>query len=386
MKQIILQPVQNRSLTISKNPSHSSNLYVGYWNCEYYATLLEFDLSTLINDYINLTHINLYLYLNEFNTEFPDASQIIHLAVMNNDSGNYIPIDLSVCLCKQNETAYIAFNLADLLNEILTNKIYHPSFIFYSDAPDSPLSSFDSLTQQNPPLLVANYVDLSNSSAPAATGPTGPTGPSGVTGPTGPTGPAGSDGTAGLTGPIGPTGLTGPTGPTGPVLNQYIQLNDQVDTNQVPSSGGNLNLSISGITPDYATSGFSLTTTSSTNDTLLIEEPGMYNIQISLIFQFTIPANSVNGDGFTVLFDVNNTEGTTLQSIVYEGVIPNDTQGLFYQYQKNLSFLYNVPTAPEGIIVSLLGIDFNNNDTTVPSTISVGDIIVIAIRLGNALS
>lgn len=228
-------------------------------------------------------------------------------------------------------------------------------------------------------------------------GPTGPTGLRGATGNTGPTGPIGPTGPTGLrgatgnTGPTGPIGATGPTGPIGPsptaaALSTFAQLNDQTYTNIIATTGGYLNLSNSGLDNNYVTTGFTLSSINTTNDTLVFQVTGMYLITVSLIALFSMPTSAVNGDEFTILFTVQNTAGTYTQNLLISEVVPINSQGLNVNYQKNVSFYYNVTTANDGIQILLYGFDFFSTSTTNPSVISVGSIVVTATRIGNSLS
>ena len=220
------------------------------------------------------------------------------------------------------------------------------------------------------------------------TGPTGATGPQGiqgVTGPTGATGPQGIQGVIGPTGAIGPQGIQGVIGPTGPngFIGSYIQLNDQDYTNNITEEGTNLTLSDTGINPNYTNGGYSLTTTSVTNDTLVFEQPGMYNIYVNLITSFTISSTITTSQEYTTLFQVQNISGTYNQYLLYEGIIPSDGGGSSISNQLSVNFLYNATTPNDGIIISLFGFDFETADS---ETLQVGQIIVIASRWGNAIT
>ncbi|MDO5520188.1 MAG: hypothetical protein Q4G58_06820, partial [bacterium] len=236
------------------------------------------------------------------------------------------------------------------------------------------------------------------------TGPIGPTGPAGVTGPTGaigligPTGPTGPSGPTGLRGPTGntgstgPVGSTGPTGPTGPVgttanLNTFAQLNNDAYTTTVASTGANITLPTTGLPSDYTTGNFSVGTTTTTNDTFIFQEAGMYQISISLFFTFDVPTNVIAGDEYYALFQVSNRAGTYTQNFYYQSVFPIDTADVTtIAQQTGLNFLYNAPAANDGIIVTLFEFDTANPNITNPATLTIGNLIITAVRIGNALS
>ncbi|MDO5294545.1 MAG: hypothetical protein Q4F05_17560 [bacterium] len=243
-----------------------------------------------------------------------------------------------------------------------------------------------------------------------ATGPTGPTGPAGATGPTGlrgatgntgPTGPAGPIGPTGLqgvTGPTGPTGFLGPTGPTGPTgatgatgptgttanLSTYAQLNDNNYTTSVVTTGANIALPTTGLPSNYSTGNFSIGTTTVTNDTFIFQQAGMYKISVSLASTFTIPTGVTSGSQYAAIFQVSNIAGSYTQNLYYQSVIPINSTGDTQAEQVNLSFFYNAPAANDGIILSLEAFDIDN--ATNPATLSIGNIVITAIRIGDALS
>lgn len=223
------------------------------------------------------------------------------------------------------------------------------------------------------------------------TGPTGLSGAAGVTGPTGSiglTGATGPTGLAGAAGPIGPTGLSGAAGLTGPtgapgLISQFAQVNDLNNISTVTNPGGFVTLGATGgISPQ--TGGFSLTTTNVTNDTLLLPSPGIYYVYVSLVLLFTMPTNAITGDSITAIFAVNNLGESTLQSILMEEVVPEASQDTDIQYQGTVSVLYDSTTSPDGILVTLIDLDFGSSVTTNPTSVSVGNIVVIAVRIGDS--
>lgn len=219
------------------------------------------------------------------------------------------------------------------------------------------------------------------------TGPTGATGSTGATGPTGVVGPTGIIGPTGVTGPTGlsgPTGVTGPTGPSGS-LDQFIQLNDQNFTNQISPSGGFIDLSNSGINSSYATSGFSLTTTNVTNDTLVLQNPGMYLVSVTFGWGFTMPASAVDGDLYTADFIIQNLAGTDLQDIISNGIVGVGSQSTLVAHQVTITFMYSTTISNDALQLLLAFFDFSNT-TANPTSISVSNIIFDVLRIGNALT
>ena len=148
------------------------------------------------------------------------------------------------------------------------------------------------------------YIKPKHHPCPPSYCPTGPTGPHGETGPQGDTGPRGPRGKDGCYGPRGPPGLEGQEGPQGPLAPQvWIQLYDRNYINEISSDMSFLNLSNDGINPIYTTGGFELTTTTTTNDTLILKNNGYWDINISFKYGFDY-ATPTFGDSFTPVFEV----------------------------------------------------------------------------------
>lgn len=213
-------------------------------------------------------------------------------------------------------------------------------------------------------------------------GPTGPTGPAGSTigilgppGPTGPTGDTGPAGSAGITGPTGNTGPTGDTGPTGAGAPQnFVQLFDRNFTNDLTADGP-LNLSNEGINPLYTTGGYSLSTTTVTNDTLNLNGPGTYHIELSLRASFLLPLTPpAFGSTYQILFNVLDESSSAINSLVYNGIIPNDSNAIL-DNALTIQFLWNTASLSPSLRVILSNFDFS---LAFENSLGVFDIILIA--------
>lgn len=133
-------------------------------------------------------------------------------------------------------------------------------------------------------------------------GPTGAsvTGPDGAIGPTGPTGPT-NFGVTGSTGPTGPAGasVTGFTGPTGgyPIV-FYASYEIPTQTSITANQTVTFSQETSNLVPPV---GFSLTTTTTPNDTINVVNPGIYSISFSLTGTFLGTINDI----LNVVLEVN---------------------------------------------------------------------------------
>jgi hypothetical protein len=202
---------------------------------------------------------------------------------------------------------------------------------------------------------------------------TGPAGPQGATGPTGPTG---SQGVTGVTGATGPTGSQGATGPTGPLAPQsFVQLFERNFTNEITANNTPLNLSNSGINPLYTTGGYSLSTTNVTNDTLNLPGPGIYHIDVSLkaSFLYAVPVPTF-GSSYQMLFNIADETNFVLNSLVYEGIVPNDADTAIAEVLLSLSFLNNTNAPNPALKIILSNFNFG---FAFESTLSVFDIILV---------
>ena len=177
-----------------------------------------------------------------------------------------------------------------------------------------------------------------------------------------------------IAGPIGPTGPTGPTGQTGPLAPQsFVQLFDRNYTNELTANGA-LNLSNAGVNPLYTTGGYTLTTTTVTNDTLNLPGPGLYNIEISLRESFLLPLTPpAFGSTYQVLFSVLNEADTNIINLVYNGIIPNDPNATM-DNQLLTQFLYNTASIAPSFQIVLSNFDFS---LAFDNQLSVFDIIII---------
>jgi hypothetical protein len=196
---------------------------------------------------------------------------------------------------------------------------------------------------------------------PTAPGPAGPQGPQGATGP------------QGIQGPAGPQGSTGPTGPLAP--QSFVQLFDRNFTNEIISNNTFLNLSNSGINPLYTTGGYSLSTTTVTNDTLNLPGPGIYHIDVSLkvSFLFTAPPPTF-GSSYQILFNIANESNFVLNSLVYEGIVPSDADAAIAETLLSLSFLNNTAAPNPALKILLSNFNFN---FAFEGTLSAYDIILV---------
>ena len=119
-------------------------------------------------------------------------------------------------------------------------------------------------------------------------GPAGPAGPAGAQGPQGPAGPQGPQGAAGLTGPQGPQGLAGlagppgPAGPAGPPGPPAAGGSGVLAARAFPCAGGPP-VPSGGLVP-FLTGGVSvgsgITTNGSPVTSIVLQEPGVYQIHL----------------------------------------------------------------------------------------------------------
>ncbi|MGL4737301.1 MAG: hypothetical protein ACRCW2_07560, partial [Cellulosilyticaceae bacterium] len=167
---------------------------------------------------------------------------------------------------------------------------------------------------------------------------------------------------------------TGPTGPTGPLAPQsFVQLRDRNYTNEL-STVGPLNLSNMGINPIYSTGEYSLSTTTVTNDTLHLPLPGLYLITLSLRASFLLSdPPPAFGSVYQMLFVIQDESNTTVQSLNYNGMIPNDPNAVL-ETQLTTTFLYNATGAAPTLKVLLDNFNFS---VAFMKQLSVFDIIFI---------
>jgi hypothetical protein len=187
------------------------------------------------------------------------------------------------------------------------------------------------------------------------------------------TGPAGPQGATGATGPTGSQGATGATGPLAP--QSFVQLFERNFTNEITANNTPLNLSNSGINPLYTTGGYSLSTTNVTNDTLNLPGPGIYHIDVSLkaSFLYAVPVPTF-GSSYQMLFNIADETNFVLNSLVYEGIVPNDAETAIAEVLLSLSFLNNTNAPNPALKIILSNFNFG---FAFESTLSVFDIILV---------
>ncbi len=207
----------------------------------------------------------------------------------------------------------------------------------------------------------------------------GPVGPQGIQGPAGAQGLQGSTGATGSAGSIGATGATGATGPTGstgPAFPQsFVQLFDRNYTNELTAVDTPLNLSNAGINPLYTTGGYSLSTTTVTNDTLNLPGPGLYHIDMALnaSFLYASPAPEF-GLSYQILFNMLNEQDTAINSLVYEGIVSKDADTSIAEVLLSKAFLYYTAGASPSLRILLSNFNFA---FAFENSLSVFDIILV---------
>ena len=157
----------------------------------------------------------------------------------------------------------------------------------------------------------------------------------------------------------------------------YVQLFDRNYTNEL-SANGALNLSNEGINPLYTTAGYSLTTTTVTNDTLNLPGPGLYHIELSLRASFLLPISPPPfGSTYQILFNLLNEADSNIVSLNYNGIIPNDPNAVL-DNQLSIQLLYNTNAISPSLRVFLSNFDFS---LAFENNLSVFDIIFIVQKL-----
>lgn len=177
---------------------------------------------------------------------------------------------------------------------------------------------------------------------------------------------------AGPPGPAGPAGRVGPAGPAGPVT--WVQLFDRNFTNTLTSTQL-LNLSNQGINPNFTTGGFSLATSSITNDTLVFPGPGNYFVTIQLRASFLLPASAPTpGSVYQILFNIlDGNTNSTLNSLVFNGIIPGDPNAVL-DNSLSTAFVIHNDTDPPRLQIALSNFNFN---VAFDNQLSVFDIIIV---------
>lgn len=159
-------------------------------------------------------------------------------------------------------------------------------------------------------------------------------------------------------GPPGPQGPIGPEGPAGP--QSWVQLYDRNYTNEL-TSNSYINLSNEGINSNYTTGGYTLASTHSvTNDTLIFPEPGHYLVQIHLRASFLLPLTPPTfGDVYQILFNIVDRNDSTVGSLVFNGIIPNDPNAILDVDLSSNILIYDASVSPQ-IKIRLSNFDFSN--------------------------
>lgn len=157
----------------------------------------------------------------------------------------------------------------------------------------------------------------------------------------------------------------------------YVQLFDRNFTNELTSNGA-LNLSNDGINPVYSTAGYSLTTTTVTNDTLNLPGPGLYHIELSLRASFFLPLSPPPfGSTYQILFNLLNESNANVVDLVYNGIIPNDPNAIL-ENQLSIQLLYNTAALSPSLRVLLSNFNFS---LAFQNQLSVFDIIFIVQKI-----
>lgn len=116
-----------------------------------------------------------------------------------------------------------------------------------------------------------------------------------------------------------------------------------------------------GIISNYTTGGYSLASTHSvTNDTLIFPEPGHYLVQVHLRTSFLLPNPAPTfGDTFQILFELVDRNDSSLGSLVYNGMIPNDPNAIIDVDLSSNILIYDPSVSPQ-IKIRLSNFDFSN--------------------------
>lgn len=222
---------------------------------------------------------------------------------------------------------------------------------------------------------------------PGCPGPPGSRGPQGIPGPPGPPprpGPPGRPGRPGRSGPrgpqgpIGPQGSQGPCGPPGPPGDccppPFVQLFDRNFTNSLTGNTV-LNLSNEGINPVYTNGGYTLTTTSVTNDTLNLPGPGLYKIYISLRASFLQPIEPGDTFGlqYQTIFNLLDESNQIILPLSLNNIIPKDPNEVL-DIQILNQFLYDATGLAPQLKLVLSNFDFS---LAFENKLNVYDIILI---------
>lgn len=377
MKPNILSVWQTAAIVngVSENASSCTPLYVGRFFSNCYQTALSFRLCNIRFNSAKPPFVTLSVYCNQITSNASGSTGFLHLGILN--SGNAAQ-DIVAPISSVNENSYITFNLTELLKPYFQRRSRAVTILISPDSSLNYLCSFAAKNSPYPPYLAYSSSSdcISNCSSPCCKANCSPCNckpdccpPVLIPGPQGPAGPQGNPGTSGS-------------------LSTYAQIYNpnfttSVSTAFVATRPVNY-ISLSNETvPNYTTGGFTISTTNGvTNDTLTFPQTGTYEITISLIFSFPIVDTATAGDGYLVIFVIQNEAATYNQNLLYEGSIPANDDGDSFSYQVNVSFLYNVTSLPDGISIGLTDFALNGTATSDPPTINVGNLIVDAVRIG----
>lgn len=176
--------------------------------------------------------------------------------------------------------------------------------------------------------------------------------------------------------PRGPRGPRGPQGPAG--VQSWVQLYDRNFTNELLSNSY-LNLSNVGISDNFTTGGYTLSSTQGvTNDTLTFNGPGHYLVQVNLKTSFLYPKASLPvGDTYQILFEIVDENNAIYSSVVYYGIIPANQEGVVQVDLSNSFIAYNGTTTPQ-LKVRLSNFNF---DLAFEKKLSAYDIAIQVLKL-----
>lgn len=173
-------------------------------------------------------------------------------------------------------------------------------------------------------------------------------------GPEGPRGPRASRAPCGKQGPSGSPGSEGPPGDCCPP--PFVQLFDSSYTN-ILSSHANLNLANGEIDPSYINGGFTLTTSTVTNDTLNLPGLGLYKIYVSLRTNFSLPSipPPILGTDYQITFNlINRSNQILLPLTVFDAFYSKTTLNNHIVNQ----ILYNATEANPQLKITLNNFNF----------------------------
>lgn len=346
-----IQPILKASNILNGNIEECLScapLYAGLFISDCYQSTLTFQLDTIHYEPDCPVYITLSIYCRQLTTNSATAGGVLRIGVLNSEN---LDTDFASQITADNANTNLTFNLTALIEEHLKNNAETITLIIYPDSNLNSLVSFDSIGSQNPPYLTVYAMEKCSDCKCSP-----------------------SVQFFNYT-----TGLD--------TFAQVFNPNYTVDVStNISATGVNfISLSNNGLPQCYYTAGFSLTSTAGVpNDTLSFPKTGMYQISVSLIFIFYMPDDAVNGDGFTVIFNIQNQSGSYIQNLLYLGVVPDGTQNDLVSYQVDITFLYNSTTLPDGILIGLSTFAFNSESTTNPDNIRVGNLVLDAIRIGNS--